>query len=297
MQLTLNQRPWHGLSYLLGYTWAHALDENGSDWNNSTLPSNLFNVRADYGNSTDDVRHRTTLSLSYALPEKSGSGFAQFLQGWKISSVANVQSALPWNATDATDDISGVGGRINVPATGSAVGYVSVDRWNFYGDPKAFSGLGYTAIPYFAGTTNPDCAAKAAALDVGYSPLYSGYTYTNSLIKYGCWARNGSLMLPPPIGTYGAAGRGAFRGRGLKLLDVSLTKETKFSERFSGQFRVDVFNILNKTQYTPSINGNLASRANPLLGSSRATPDVQISNPSVGSGAARSIQLGFKFSF
>ena len=104
-------------------------------------------------------------------------------------------------------------------------------------------------------------------------------------------------MLPPPIGTYGTAGRGIFRGRGLKLLDLSLTKEAKFSERFSGQFRVDVFNILNKTQYTPFLNGNLASRANPLLGSSRTTPDVQISNPSVGSGAARSIQLGFKFAF
>jgi len=297
LQVTLNQRPWHGLSYLLGYTWSHALDENASDWNNGTLPSNLYNVRADYGNSIDDLRHRMTLSLSYALPEKSGGGFAQVLQGWKISSVANLQSALPWNTTDATDDISGVGGRINVPATGAAVGTVSVDRWNFYGDPNAFSGLGYAAVPYFGGTTNPDCAAKAAALDSGYTPLYPGYTYTNSLIKYGCWSRNGSMMLPPPIGTYGTAGRGIFRGRGLKLLDLSLTKEAKFSERFSGQFRVDVFNILNKTQYTPFLNGNLASRANPLLGSSRTTPDVQISNPSVGSGAARSIQLGFKFAF
>src|SRR5258708_936901 len=77
MQVTLTQRPWHGLSYLLGYTWSHALDESGGDWNNSTLPSNLFNVRADYGNANDDVRHRATLSLSYVLPEKRGSGFAK----------------------------------------------------------------------------------------------------------------------------------------------------------------------------------------------------------------------------
>jgi hypothetical protein len=78
---------------------------------------------------------------------------------------------------------------------------------------------------------------------------------------------------------------------------MSLTKETKFTERFSGQFRFEVFNVLNKTQYTPAVNGNAASRSNPLLGSSRTTPDVQISNPSVGSGAARSIQLGFKLQF
>jgi hypothetical protein len=134
-------------------------------------------------------------------------------------------------------------------------------------------------------------------LDAAFTPLSPGYTYSNSLAKYGCWALNGSMLLPPAIGTYGTDRRNMFRGRGLKLLDVSLTKETKFTERISGQFRFEVFNVLNKTQYTPAVNGNAASRSNPLLGSSRTTPDVQISNPSVGSGAARSIQLGFKLQF
>jgi hypothetical protein len=292
MQITLNQRPWHGVSYLLGYTWAHALDESGSDWNNSTLVSNYFNVRSDYGSSRDDLRHRMTLSLNYALPEKSGSGFAQVLQGWKVSSVANMQSALPWSVTDATDDISGTGGRVNVPANDT-----TVERWNFFGNPSAFSGLGYKSVPFYGGTANRDCVAQAAALDSSYSPRFAGYTYSSSLAKYGCWALNGSMLLPPAIGTYGTAGRDIFRGRGLKLVDISLTKETKISERLSGQFRFEVFNVLNKTQYTPTVNGNAASRGNPLLGSARATPDVQVSNPSIGSGGARSIQLGFKLAF
>jgi hypothetical protein len=281
LQATLTQRPWHGISYILGYTWAHALDEAGGDWNGSALPSNLFNVRSDYGNSGDDVRHRMTMSFSYALPQKEG--FGQLLKGWKLSSVANLQSALPWSVSDTTDDISGVGGK--------------QDRWNFYGKSLAFNSLGYNAVPFYAGTTNADCVARAASLDAGFTPIYPGYTYTSALTKYGCWAMNGSMLLPPAIGTYGNTTRGLFRGRGLKLLDVSLTKETKISERLSGQFRFEVFNVLNKTQYTPSVNGNAASRSNPLLGSARTTPDVQISNPSVGSGAARSIQLGFKLQF
>jgi hypothetical protein len=281
MQVTLNQRPWHGVSYLLGYTWSHSLDEAGGDWNGSALPSNLFNVRSDYGAGNDDVRHRMTLSLSYALPARES--FASLLKGWKFSSVANMQSALPWSVTDATDDISGTGGK--------------TDRWNFYGNPSAFSGLGYYAVPFFSGTSNSDCVAKAASLDSGHSPLYPGYTYSSALAKYGCWAMNGSMLLPPAIGTYPGGTRGLFRDRGLKLLDVSLTKEAKISERLSGQLRFEVFNVLNKTQYTPSVNGNPASRSNPLLGSARATPDVQISNPSVGSGAARSIQLGFRLQF
>jgi hypothetical protein len=281
LQVTLTQRPWHGLSYLMGYTWAHALDEAGGDWNGAALPSNLFNVRSDYGNSIDDVRHRFTLSVSYALPQKQG--FAQLLRGWKLNSVANVQSALPWTVTDATDDISGVGGK--------------TDKWNFYSSPSAFSGLGYAAVPYFLGTSNAACVAQAAALDAGSSPPYPGYTYSAALSKYGCWATGGSMLLPPAIGTYGNVSRNLFRGRGLKLLDASLTKEVRFSERFNGQFRFEVFNLLNKTQYTPAVNGNPASRTNPLLGSSRATPDVQISNPEVGSGAARSTQLGFRLAF
>jgi hypothetical protein len=105
------------------------------------------------------------------------------------------------------------------------------------------------------------------------------------------------MLLPPAIGAYGNVARNLFRGRGLKLLDMSLTKELRFTERLHGQFRFEVFNILNKTQYTPTVNGNPSGRANPLVGSSRTTPDVQISNPEVGSGAARSIQLGLKLAF
>src|SRR5262249_46939881 len=65
LQVTLTQRPWHGVSYVMCYPWSHTLDEAGGDWNGAALPSNLFNVRSDYGNGGDDVRHRMTVSLSY----------------------------------------------------------------------------------------------------------------------------------------------------------------------------------------------------------------------------------------
>ena len=136
LQVTLTQHPWHGFSYLAGYTFAHALDESGADWNGSALPSNEYNVRADYGDSMDDVRNRLTYSATYALPDKKG--YHQMLAGWKLNGVANIQSALPWNVNDTTDDISGVGGK--------------EDRWDFFGNPANFSGLGYASVPYFAGS-------------------------------------------------------------------------------------------------------------------------------------------------
>ncbi len=278
LQVTLTQHPWHGFSYLAGYTFAHALDESGADWNGSALPSNEYNVRADYGDSMDDVRNRLTYSATYALPDKQG--YHQMLAGWKLNGVANIQSALPWNVNDTTDDISGVGGK--------------EDRWDFFGNPANFSGLGYASVPYFSGTSNSACLAQATALDAGNASIYN---YTNALTKFGCYDLDGSIMLPPAFGTYGTMPRGIFRGTGLKLLDMSLTKDTKFSERFTGQFRFEVFNILNMTQYSYAATNTTNPASSTTFGSARVSPDVQISNPEVGSGAARSIQLGFRLLF
>jgi len=47
------------------------------------------------------------------------------------------------------------------------------------------SGYGTSNIPYTAGTGDPKCLAEATALDSSYTPLHPGWTYTNSLAKYG----------------------------------------------------------------------------------------------------------------
>ena len=272
MQVTLTQRPWHGVSYLLGYTYGHSLSEADGDWNGSNLPTDPTNVRADYGPSGNDVRHRMTLSITYALPEKKG--FAQMLEGWKLNSVVNVQSALPWGVTDATNDISGLG--------------LQADKWNFFGNPSAFDGRGPNPIPFFAGASDPACATKAAAL---------GAAYSATLASFGCYDLNGSLLMPPALGTIGNMQKNLFRGIGLKLWDMSVTKQVNFTERINGQFRFEVFNVPNHTQYTPSVISTMSASGTKNFGSSQATPDVQVSNPSVGSGAARGFQMGLKLAF
>jgi hypothetical protein len=281
LQATLTGRPTHGVSYLVGYTFGHALAEADGDWNGSSLPRDPANVREDYGPGGNDVRHRLTASVTYALPGRKG--FAQLLEGWKLNSVVNVQSALPWSVSDATNDISGNG--------------LKTDSWDFFGDPTAFDGMGPGSIPYFAGSTNPDCSAKASALDGGHTALAPGYTFANALTKYGCYERNGAILLPPAFGTIGSIQHNLFRGIGLKLWDMSVTKDVRFTERLSGQFRFECFNVLNMTQYTPSVTGTMAAAGNFKFGSSGATPDVQVSNPSVGSGAPRGFQMGLKLSF
>ena len=75
LQVTLNARNYHGLSMVAGYTYSHALDDVGANWDfgyGSGLPQNAHNVGAEYANSDFDIRHRLTVSLTYAIPGREG---------------------------------------------------------------------------------------------------------------------------------------------------------------------------------------------------------------------------------
>ena len=86
-------------------------------------------------------------------------------------------------------------------------------------------------------------------------------------------------------------------------LDLSVTKDWKFGEALTAQFRVEFFNLLNHSIFC-NPNG-IAGGANSTpgdpnttgFGSAGSTPDVCASNPQIGSGGPRSIQLGLKLIF
>ena len=108
-------------------------------------------------------------------------------------------------------------------------------------------------------------------------------------------------MVPPEIGSYGTMARNLFRGNGLHVWDGSVMKDWKFGERVTGQFRAEVFNLLNQKQFgNPQFNGaggNLPFGTPGAFGASQATPDVSNNNPSLGSGGPREFQFGFKVMF
>jgi hypothetical protein len=57
----------------------------------------------------------------------------------------------------------------------------------------------------------------------------------------------------PPAGTYGDLGRGTLTGPGLVGMDVSLFKNTNITEKIALQFRAELFNVLNHTNFdTPN---------------------------------------------
>ncbi len=108
LEVDLNHRFSHGLSLRGVYTWSRALD-NGDSLNQTTagnapgLVSNPYNLRADYGLATYDVRNIGVISAVYQLPFGRGKDFAKDLQGfanalvsgWSVNSIVTIQSGFP----------------------------------------------------------------------------------------------------------------------------------------------------------------------------------------------------------
>jgi hypothetical protein len=122
-----------------------------------------------------------------------------------------------------------------------------------------------------------------------------------SLTNLGCFAAGNSVLVPQAYGTLGTTGRNVFRDQGFKNLDMSVSKEFKFKERLTAQFRAEIFNVFNHPWFANPYGGPGGQPADPSAGAGYGfvglTPDVQASNPVLGSGGARAIQLGLKIIF
>jgi len=289
LQSTLTSRNFHGLTMLAGYTYAHALDQVGANWDfgaGSGLPTDSTHTNREYASSDFDMRHRFTLALNYLLPGKDG--FGQLLKGWQVNSIISLYGAQPFGVMDASTDVSGTGELIS-------------DRWDFFGNPKDFKSTP-VGIPFFPGSADPNnpsnaaCGAKALALDGG---TVGNASY--ALAAFGCYAAGSSVLIPPALGTFGSMGRNIFRDTGFRNVDFSLAKNFRWGDRFGAQFRAEFFNIFNHPNFANPFGGqNGWAHNDPSSGSfgcSCATPDVAASNPVIGSGGSRAVQLGLKLSF
>jgi hypothetical protein len=292
LQVSLTQRASHGLSFTTGYTYAHAFDNNGDNEGNGLhSPIDSANPNSFYGNSDFDIRHRFTFSVDYAIPGRKG--FGQMLEGWAINSIVTLETGSVWGVNDQSNDFSGTGESAN------PIGSIG-EQWVFSGNASDFTPVhGWTdtnggagGVPYFSGTTNPACVTEANAL---------GSTALTNLAAAGCFAVGNSVLVPQLNGTLGTNNRNIFRDQGFKNLDMSVTKAVKFNERLSAEFKAEIFNAFNHPTFANAYGGPGGNPADPSAkagyGWTGNTPDVQASNSVLGSGGARAIQLGAKFTF
>jgi hypothetical protein len=282
LQASFTGRNFHNLSFVAGYTYAHALGDFDTSNLNAT-PQNSRNIAAQYGNSNFDIRHRFTLTTTWDIPGKKTPG--QILEGWQINSIVTLQTGAPWAVADNSQDISKTG--------------ELEDVWDFFGNPGDFTS-GPTPTPFFVGSGNPATGQETSNSACNAQAEKMGANLQASLATFGCYAKGKSIMIPPAIGTFGTMRRNIFLDSGFRNWDLSVFKSFKFKERFTAQFRAEFFNVLNHPNFAnPAVNGEAdPSAPGPGgFGCGCATPDAAATNPVLGSGGARDIQLGLKLIF
>jgi hypothetical protein len=105
---------------------------------------------------------------------------------------------------------------------------------------------------------------------------------------------NPSSFVAPAAGSYGNLGRYQVIGPGFSDVDLSLIKNIPlYKERVRAQFRVEMFNVLNRVNLAAPVN-NVASGS---FGRSTSTIGIQYGAPGIGSGEPYNTQLALKIIF
>jgi hypothetical protein len=98
-----------------------------------------------------------------------------------------------------------------------------------------------------AGTNRSGAGQNRDRVDLVRDP-FAGLTRAipNSLaIQY----LNRAAFAKPVSGTFGNLGRNSIYGPGFGSVDFSVFKNTSISERRRAEFRVEIFNLFNRTNY------------------------------------------------
>jgi hypothetical protein len=100
-QTEVRRRFYGNYSLTASYTWSHAIDDVSdiiATAGAPALPQNAFDLKAERGNASFDVRHRFAGSFIVNLPFFQGrsDGVGRLLGGWQISSIIMARTGQPF---------------------------------------------------------------------------------------------------------------------------------------------------------------------------------------------------------
>ncbi|MBS1873430.1 MAG: TonB-dependent receptor [Acidobacteria bacterium] len=157
---------------------------------------------------------------------------------------------------------------------------------------SAYSGRPFsvTAGKNFSGTF--EGRDRVVQVSDPYQGGSSSIVTTSSGSKYVQWL-NPAAFVNPTSGTFGTLGRNTLRGPGFFTTDFAIMKETPITERIRSQFRVEMFNLFNRTNL-PNPTGSLSSGSFGRIGDT-----IGDANGATGIGAGEpfNVQLALKLVF
>jgi len=112
LQVSLNGKQQHGLTYLVSYTWSKSLDLGCTGWYGVEGCSiqNPYNLQADKGPAATDLRHIFSGAWVYALPFGKGKTMSSdnrvldaVIGGWNLNGVLSLSSGTPFDVGTSHD--------------------------------------------------------------------------------------------------------------------------------------------------------------------------------------------------
>ena len=292
LQVVVNKRLSSGLEAQGAYTYGHSLDTPigqlvaadcaGAPGMDTGVSSN---TRAyDYGPSCFDLRHNFRMSLLYYFPRlTSNSVLSKLVDGWWMGNIVSLQTGLPFTPVLAN----------NRSNSGNLI--TGADRVD----------INTQAIAQGTVLTNAEGGTyRAAANFIPYNPhkVITG--------NPGQWFNPNMFHMQPMVpcpnnpaltcGTLGDAARGILRGPGLGDWDFSLVKDTSTSlwgREGSVEFRAEIFNILNHTNFGMPASGSVFNGATSVLGAYQQAPLTGVGQITTTVTTSRQIQFALKLIF
>src|SRR5581483_4726651 len=222
LQMTLGRRFNTGVTLNAQYTYGRSFG-NTAGSNEALTAGNIARKTADFdydnGYNNFDVRHTCNISAIYALPwGRNLSGLSRTLiSGWEVGTILNGRSGLPIDVRVVRPDV------VYVDAAGIV-----------YGSPAA----GRTAVINTPGGGN--------SRNVRRPDLIPG---VNPFLNQDRTILNPAAFAIPKPGTYGNLVRNQLHGPKFVQQDLIVAKKFAITESVNVEFRTEVFNIFNVTNF------------------------------------------------
>ncbi len=264
LQTQLSRRFNNGLTMNAQYTYASSYGTSAGS-NEARTSAQLENFEADRGRNNFDVRHTFNVSALYALPVGKGKKFdfgnsvANYVLGdWEVGGIVNARSGLPIEVLVVRPDTVAQCVQTNgcvVTTSATVTGTTTMTVPNGYtvnlpsvgnGTPIMSGGFNAPALPVgFVAIVNTPGGGSSRNVRrpnlVGGQSLYLDND-RNIL--------NPAAFAIPTAGTFGDLSRNALRGPIFRQFDLTLSKRFRVTERANIQFRTEIFNLFNTTNFS-----------------------------------------------
>jgi hypothetical protein len=288
--LSFSQSLHHGLTIRANYTYSHAIDNSTAElfstFLNPRRAEDGFNLNAERGNSALDVRQKLAVAWTYVLPTAHAeSGWMKaLLNGYELNGSYIAQTGQPITVLspyDANDNFDVAGDRAIFNPNGIGNSATDVNAVCNAGSGGAVS------------IVAPDNNGAWSGCGSGNDANVVGYVTMDPKARY----------VAAQLGTKSSVGRNSYYTPGFGLWNISVFKNTHFTESTYLQLRIEMYNAFNHPNYT--VAGNLSVFSTLTGTNAVADPAYNIAtsgNPDFlrskdFSGGSRNVQLVAKIVF